>query len=108
MARVLGPQGLQTWADMLGNLPDDPAADEFDELAEDADDATRQDIAERLVGYVRTLHAAHPGLGDARADAPRGARFAERTADTAINEVYNAAQRDVLRRLRTLLPGSPQ
>jgi DNA-binding transcriptional MerR regulator len=107
MTRVLGPQGLQAWADLLRNLPDDPAAADFDDLTEDADDATRQDIAERMVSYVRAVHAAHPGLSDLRADAPRGARFAEQTADKAINEVYNPAQRDVLRRLRALLPTPP-
>lgn len=108
MTRVLGPQGLQAWGDLLRDLPDDPAATDFDDLTEDADDTARQDIAERLVGYVRTLRAAHPGLGDFRADAPRGARFADQTADTAISEVYNPAQRDVLRRLRALLPEGPR
>lgn len=108
MTRVLGPQGLEAWGEVLRNLPDDPAGTDFDDLPEDADDATRQDVAERLVGYVRALHAAHPGLVDSRADAPRGARFAEQTVDAVIDEVYNSAQRDVLRRLRALLGGGPR
>lgn len=107
MTRVLGPQGLQVWGDLLRNLPKDPAATDVDDLTEAAADATRQDVAERMVDYVRALHAAHPGLSELRTDAPRGARFAEQTADTAINEVYNPAQRDVLRRLRALLRSSP-
>ncbi|MDN5749223.1 MAG: MerR family transcriptional regulator [Pseudonocardia sp.] len=107
MSRVLGPQGLQTWAEMLRDLPDDPTADAFDDLPEDADEATRQDIAARMVDYVGALHVAHPEFADVQADAPRGARFAAQTAGTTIDEVYNSAQRDVLRRLGTLLNGSP-
>ncbi len=106
LSRVLGPQGLQTWADLLQNLPADPVAADFDHLTADADDATRQDIAERLVPYVHALHAKHPGLRDARTDAPRGSRFAEQTAHKALHDVYNPAQRDVLRRLQVLLRGS--
>lgn len=108
MTRVLGPQGLEAWGEVLRNLPDDPAGTDFDDLPEDADDAMRRDVAERLVGYVRALHAAHPKLVDSRADAPRGARFAEQTVDAVIDEVYNSAQRDVLRRLRALLGGGPR
>jgi len=106
MTRVLGPQGLQTWADVLRNLPADPAGSEFDHLLADADEPTRQNIAERLVPYVRALHAQHPEVRNANADAPRGSRFAEKSADKAINDVYNPAQLDVLRRLQSLLRGT--
>jgi DNA-binding transcriptional MerR regulator len=107
MARVLGPRGLRTWVEALRDLPADPAAADFDALTEDADDATRQDVAERMVDYNRRLHAAHPALADRAADAPRGQRFADETAARAIDEVYNPAQRDVLRRLRALLRAAP-
>jgi hypothetical protein len=105
MTRVLGPQGLRIWADLLQNLPADAVAMEFDHLPADAGDATRQDIAERLVPYVRALHARHPELADAHADAPRGPLFAVQTADIAINDIYNPAQLDVLRRMTSLLRG---
>ncbi|MGL5862792.1 MAG: MerR family transcriptional regulator, partial [Phycicoccus sp.] len=108
MTRVLGPSGVQAWKDLLGDLPDHPAATAFDELPPDADDATRQDLAERLVEYVRALHAAHPGLAYDRADAPRGTRFARGVAEAAIHDLYNDAQRDVLARLRELRPDPPQ
>ncbi len=107
LSRVLGPRGLQVWADLLRNLPADPAADAFDDLPADADDATRQDVAERLVPHARALREGHGGLRSAVADAPRGARFTVRTVDRAVEDVYNAAQRDVLRRLQALLPASP-
>ncbi len=103
MARVLGPRGLRIWAEVLRDRPEDPVADDFNALGEDADDATRQDVAERMVDHHRRYHSAHPDLGELAADAPRGARFAGEAAARAIDDVYNPAQRDVLRRLRALL-----
>ena len=103
MSRILGPQRLQAYADMLRDLPADPTDREFEELPEDADEATRQDLAERMAPYVRDLHTQHPGLTGPNTDAPRGERFAAETASTAMRELYSTAQLDVLRRLGELL-----
>ncbi|OZM71186.1 MerR family transcriptional regulator [Amycolatopsis antarctica] len=103
LSRVLGPQGLQSYADMLQNLPQDPVAAEFDSLPADTGETVRQDLAERLVPYFRALHSENPTLRDAGADAPHGANFAQDTVDKALNDVYNPAQLDVMRRLRPLL-----
>ena len=73
------------------NLPADPAASDFDHLLANAGVPTRQNIAERLVPYVRALHAEHPEMQNANADAPRGSGLAEQPADKAINDVYNPA-----------------
>ena len=70
----------------------------FDDLPADADEATRQDIAERIVPYIRAVHEAHPGLRESRADAPGGARFVDETVAAAMVDLYNPAQLDVLRR----------
>jgi hypothetical protein len=78
----------------------------FDELPADTDDATRQDIAEHLVPYIRAINAAYPGLSESRADAPGGARFANETIATAMSDLYNAAQLDVLRRAQEILRDS--
>lgn len=102
MSRVLGPQGVQGWKDFLGNPPAHPAATAFDELTDDADDATRQGLAEQLVSYVELLRVTHPALEDDVADAPRGARFAQEVAVAAVADLYTVAQRDVLARLREL------
>lgn len=106
--RVLGPQGLQAYADMLQDLPDDPAATEFDDLPADAGEATRQDLAERMMPYVHALRSGHPGANDPDSDAPRGARFAQETLDRAIGDLYNPAQLDVLRRIKILLGTPPR
>lgn len=102
-SRVLGPQGIQAYADLLQDLPDDPANAEFDALPADADEATRQDLAERLAPYIHALYDRHPGLQDAAAEAPGGVRFAAETFGVAMNELYNPAQRDVMIRTQRLM-----
>jgi DNA-binding transcriptional MerR regulator len=107
MTRVLGPATRQAYADMLQNRSDDPVSDpvskEFDTLPADADEQTRQDIAERMAPYVRALFDEHPGLRAPNTDAPRGEAFAMKTIGKALRDLYNPAQLDVMRRLDTLL-----
>jgi len=103
LSRVLGPRGLRTYADMLQNIPADPAVAEFDDLPADADEQTRQALAERLTPFVRTLRAEHPGLNALESDAPRGPHFVQRTLGKAMHDLYNAAQLDVVQRTEVLL-----
>ena len=103
LTRVLGPQGLEVYANLLRTATDEPVATAFDDLPSDADDATRQDVAERLVPYIQKLYAAHPGLLESRTDAPKGARFVDDTIAQAMSELYNEAQLDVLVRTREIM-----
>jgi DNA-binding transcriptional MerR regulator len=103
LSRVLGPRGVQAYADMMRETPDDPAATELDNLPADASESARRDLAERLVPYIRSVREAHPGLDESRADAPRGKRFADKVIDDAMVDLYNEAQLDVLRRAGELL-----
>jgi len=98
LSRVLGPRGRQIYADMMREVPDDPAASEVDNLPADADEATREDLARRLAPYLRAIAEAHPSLAESRLDAPRGERFAEKAIGAAMIDLYNPAQLDVLRR----------
>lgn len=98
LSRVLGPQGRQVYADMMRETPEDPAADELDNLPADADEATRRDLAERIAPYIRSVREAHPGLDESSADAPRGKRFADKAIGAAMLDLYNPAQLDVLSR----------
>lgn len=98
LSRVLGPRGRQVYADLIRDTREDPAASELDALSADADEKTRQDLAERLAPYIWSVRQAHPGLTEARVDAPRGANFAEKAIDDAMADLYNPAQLDVLRR----------
>jgi DNA-binding transcriptional MerR regulator len=106
LSRVLGPRGMQAYADMMRDTPEDPAATELDNLPADADEATRHDLAQRLAPHIRAVRDAHPGLDDSRADAPRGKRFADKAIDDAMVDLYNSAQLDVLRRAGEILRGS--
>lgn len=103
MSRVLGPQGMQAYSDMLGSLERTPADLEFDELPSDADEATREDLAHRMVAEVRAMREQHPAVSDLGTDAPGGARFAGETMGKALRDLYNDAQLDVMRRLHLLL-----
>lgn len=106
LTRVLGPQGLRVYADLLENAPAEPSVTAFDDIPPDADEATRQDIAERIVPYIRAIYAAHPGLAESRTDAPGGARFANETIAAAMSDLYNDAQLDILRRSREIMRAS--
>ncbi|MDV3126369.1 MerR family transcriptional regulator [Mycobacterium sp. 21AC1] len=106
LSRVLGPRGRQVYADLIRDSREDPAAGELDTLPDDADESTRQDLAERLAPYIRSVRQAHPGLAEVRADAPRGANYAEKAIDRAMADLYNPAQLDVLRRAGQILRAS--
>jgi DNA-binding transcriptional MerR regulator len=102
MTRVLGPRGLRAYAEMLRSYRTPSEIEEFDDLPPDADEHTRQDLAERLVPLIRDLFDEHPGLEGLNADAPGGARYAERTVGLAIKDVHHPAQLDVLQRIARL------
>ena len=103
MTRVLGPRRLQAYADMLRDMPTDPTDREFDDLPADADERTRQDLADRMAPYIRDLQAKYPGLKAPDSDAPRGERFVTKTAGAALRDLYNPAQLDVMKRIHALL-----
>lgn len=112
LTRVLGPRGLEVYAELLRNTTEDPNAEAFDALPADADEATRQDLAERMLPYALEQHAAHPELADLHKDAPGGPGFAGRTIGKAMRDLYNPAQIDVVVRLNALMtdgrdPGLP-
>ncbi|TCK20266.1 MerR family transcriptional regulator [Pseudonocardia endophytica] len=100
--RVLGPQGLKTYAEMLQTYENGPEMKDFDDLPEDADEATRQALAERLAPAMREIVVEYPALADLHADAPRGARHAQKTFGLALRDLYNPAQLDVMIRTEKL------
>ncbi|MFD7293109.1 MerR family transcriptional regulator [Streptomyces sp. NPDC059897] len=103
MSTVLGPKGTAAYADLMRNPVAHPAGAAFEQLPPDADERTRAEVAEHLVPFVRNLQERHPGLSTLPADAPRGEQFAKKTAGKALEDIYNDAQVDVLRRLSVLL-----
>jgi hypothetical protein len=59
-----------------------------------------------MVPYIRRIREEHPAAMALDVDAPRGARFVAETAAAALQELYNPAQRDVIRRVGVLLADS--
>jgi DNA-binding transcriptional MerR regulator len=106
MSRVMGPEQVGAYAEMLHSVPTDPTDGEFDSLPGDADEATRQSLAERMVPYIRRIREEYPAVMALDVDAPRGVRFVAETAAAALQELYNPAQRDVILRVGALLADS--
>lgn len=104
MTQVLGGSVLDAYADQLRTFEPDPALTEFDHLPPDADEQTRQDLAERMrsAPEVRKVRTDFPGAQELCADAPRGKNFAMRTLALAVRDLYNPAQIDVLIRMNRL------
>ena len=104
--RLLGPEGLRIYAEMLRSLPANPTSAEFDNLPADADECTREELAERMATYARAVHAEHPGLTTLLSDAPHPS-FTEQTVGEATKDLSNRAQLDVVRRTEVWLRAAP-
>ncbi|MBK1789391.1 helix-turn-helix domain-containing protein [Prauserella cavernicola] len=108
LTRVLGPSGLDTYRGVLQAAQWQPDTTDFENLPADADEHTRDDLAARLSSQVGDLFAEHPGLGGISADAPGGANHAAKTINTAVQDLYNPAQIDVIRRAIDLARATPR
>ncbi len=104
MSRVLDPAALTALVDALQTLPPSAAASAFDHLPADTDEPTRQDLAVSLLPRSRRLRAMLPGLWNADTGWNTAAT---RTIEEAVRELYNPAQRDVIRRIGLLLRSQP-
>lgn len=105
MTRLLDPEALDAYKELIEDSASSPADTEFDELPADADEETRESLAQRMYPSVRDLMAEHPEFGDKEKMAPRGVRFTEENMAVAMADLYNSAQRDVMRRVGVLLRG---
>ncbi|MGF1645357.1 MAG: hypothetical protein ACFCVF_00300 [Kineosporiaceae bacterium] len=99
------PDLLTGLVDLLTVLPTDPAARAFDDLPADADEKLRRELADHLFSREPPVLALLPGILDATgADTTDSAR---RTIDRALDDLYNTAQVDVLRRARRMRLARP-
>jgi DNA-binding transcriptional MerR regulator len=87
----------------LHSAPRPPEQDEFDRLPADADEATRQRLAEAYAPVARRQFEEHPGL--------KGVAVSRALSKPVVLhglvELYSPAQIDVLQRLNTLLQQTP-
>lgn len=79
-----------------------PVARELDALPADADEATRQRIAEAYAPILARNLVEYPWMNDPGARLPKGAAAAAATFVEALVEFYNPAQLDVFARASTL------
>ncbi|MBP2471546.1 DNA-binding transcriptional MerR regulator [Crossiella equi] len=109
MSRVASPESLMVYRDMLEAGPPAPEVTAFDDLPADADEATRQAVAENLVPYTRELSARYPGMLKPKVDSAAGWRQVGETIVLAVLDLYNPAQVDVLKRITKLIapPADP-
>ncbi|CCH31084.1 MerR family transcriptional regulator [Actinosynnema sp. NPDC047251] len=101
LAQLATPAALAAYADAVRRYSKDPVVVEFDTLPVDADEQTRQRLAERLgaLPHVREMRAMFPDAAGMYAGAPRGEAFALQTIGKVVAELYNKAQIDVLIRM---------
>ncbi|MDJ0336652.1 MerR family transcriptional regulator [Cryobacterium sp. PH31-O1] len=102
-SRVFGLAELRDLRQNLVDMRKNPAAGEFDSLPPDADEATRQTLAEQYAPQLSALISRYPWMRDRGSRALRGEAFAERTISQAMGDLYNPAQLDVYDRIRRLL-----
>lgn len=72
---------------------------DFDELAADADESTRAELATRLRAHYVTVWTENPWAA-AFFEGPGGSAVVRRVMADAVAEIHNPAQIDVLRRVR--------
>jgi len=103
-SRVYGQAEMDDLREMMADKSIDSSRDvDFESLPEDADDATRQQLAEHLAAQVVTEQGKHPWLVDPSARAPRGREFAEEVLGQTVMALYTPAQLDVLVRLDKII-----
>ncbi|MBK0330608.1 MerR family transcriptional regulator [Brachybacterium sp. MASK1Z-5] len=80
----------------------DSASRRFDDLPADADDASRQRLAEELLPGLRVQLEAHPWLRDPAPQYQKSRSETRKALRDALHEVYNDAQIDVIARVERL------
>jgi hypothetical protein len=102
-SRILTPGVMEDLREMVRDDRRDPVDSEFDELSPDADEETRQRLAERYAPTIRALTAKYPWISDMGMQSPRGEEFVVNVLGEAIVTLYNPAQIDVMRRSHEIL-----
>ncbi|MEV5499571.1 MerR family transcriptional regulator [Nonomuraea fuscirosea] len=101
-AQLFSDESMEALRRTLESHPNDDLDEAFRDLPEDADDTTRQALAERLAPFI-TPSTTEPGVAlEPRATTPGQAEAARRAAGHALRALYNPAQIDVLRRAHLL------
>jgi hypothetical protein len=101
-AQLFSDESMEVLRRTLEAHPNDDLDEAFRDLPEDADDATRQALAEQLAPFIVPGATEHGVTLEPRATTPGQAEAARRAVGHALRALYNPAQVDVLRRAHLL------
>ena len=99
VTQVAGEQGMSHWSAMIEGSVRSPGSDAFDALPGDADEATRQRVANLLTPQTIALLEQHPLPADALPSGVRAQSAFGQTVIDAMLDLYNPAQLDVIVRI---------
>ncbi|GAB6902669.1 MerR family transcriptional regulator [Kineosporia succinea] len=106
-SRIFEPSVMDAYRE-LHRTPRSAAESDFDVLPEDADEDTRQNLAERYALEVIRQHREHPTLHELAERARSGADpQVWAVVVQGIAELHNDAQRDVLHRMNAIVYPGP-
>jgi DNA-binding transcriptional MerR regulator len=97
-SRVFTTAAMDDLREMVQDSRRSPMQAEFDVLAADADEATRERLSVRFAPYFTELATRYPWLDESGPQFPRSRSDAHEVIVEAVTALYNPAQLDVLRR----------
>jgi DNA-binding transcriptional MerR regulator len=101
-AQLFSEDSMDALRELLAANPHEALDEAFRDLPADADEATRQELAERMAPFV----GANGSLAmEPKAATPRQAEAAKNAVGQALQALYNSAQLDVLKRAHELSSG---
>ncbi|WP_150251619.1 helix-turn-helix domain-containing protein [Nocardiopsis deserti] len=99
MTRLFTPQTQRAFTELVRAYGSGASDEEFNDLPADADERTRRELTERLWHASRDLLSDRPELRITQTTTAIDRHKAAQAFATALNELYNPAQLDVLNRL---------
>jgi DNA-binding transcriptional MerR regulator len=104
-SQVYDESAMSDLRQMLEETPRTECDEELETLTPDADEATRQRLAEYLAPIIERQQAAYPWLTDPTSRSVKGAATLKSTILESLRELYNPAQLDVLYRANLITTG---
>ncbi|MFI9485823.1 MerR family transcriptional regulator [Promicromonospora sp. NPDC052451] len=102
-AQLFTEESMAALRELLAANPHEALDEEFRDLPTDADEATRQALAERMAPFVGANGSV---TMEPRAASPRQAEATRQAVGQALQALYSSAQLDVLRRAHALSSAS--
>lgn len=107
-SRIFDQAAMDDLRQMLLDTHDDPAGAEFDALPADADEHTRQQLAERYASLTRKMTVKYPWIDTPGTRAARGWAVGKSIIGEALSDLYNPAQLDVMVRVHRIVQDMPK